>query len=221
MATRCHFNNGKFTVEELSISPGIILFTNDVLSEFLSENYKSLDEWDQMDVVDAIQNSFDGTVKGIDFSDAEGDCLLSEGLLGVLRMRYPEIAQNEVFNFYIKLNNTIQDLETRLQGHPYSDIINEIQAHLEDENAEDYNIWQAIHSNYTENFFWIGNSATGKGGVREAFLHDLEKMQQLSIKKHTSSEIGEAVSSVKQSDVESALHSITSEKEQTIDTKEK
>ena len=221
MATRCHFNNGKFTVEELSISPGIILFTNDVLNEFLSENYKSLDEWDQMDAVDAIQNNFDETVKGIDFSDTEGDCLLSEGLLGILRMRYPEIEQNEVFNFYIKLNNTIQDLETRLQGHPYSDIINEIQDHLKDESAEDYNIWQAMHSNYNENFFWIGDSATGKGGVREEFLHDLEKMQQLSIKQHTSSEIGKAVSSVKQLDVESALHSITSEKELNIDTKEK
>ncbi len=221
MATRCHFNNGTFRVEELSITPGIILFTNDVLSEFLSENYKSLDEWDQMDVVDAIQNNFDETVKGIDFSDAEGDCLLSEGLLGVLRMRYPEIEQNEVFNFYIKLNNAIQDLETRLQGHPYSDITNEIQAHLENESAEDYNIWQAINLTYTENFLWIGDSATGKGGIREEFLHDLEKMQQLSIKEHTSSEIGEAVSSVKQSDVESALHSITSEKEQNIDAKEK
>ena len=50
---------------------------------------------------------------------------------------------------------------------------------------------------------------------------DLEKIQQLSIKEHTSSEIGKAVSSVKQSDVESALHSITSEKKQNIDTKEK
>ena len=46
-------------------------------------------------------------------------------------------------------------------------------------------------------------------------------MQQLSIKQHTSSEIGKAVSSVKQLDVESALHSITSEKELNIDTKEK
>ena len=222
MAVRCHFHNGSFTVEELSIIPGIIYyFTSDILSEFLSENYKSLDERDQMNMVDSIQDKFAETVERIDFSDDEGDCLLTEGLLGVLKMKYPEIEQNEVFNFYVKLNNTIQNLETRLQGRPYFDIMNEIQAHLKDESLEDYNIWQAIYLNYTENPFWLKDRVTGKGGVREKFLHDLEKIQQLSIKEHTSSEIGEAVLNVKQSDVERALHSITSEKEQNIDTKEK
>ena len=84
------------------------------LPQFLSTRYKELSRLKQLSLYREIEKKFNETVRSSDFSDAEGECLLSEGLLGVLRMRYPEIEQNEIFNFYVKLNNTIQDLETRL-----------------------------------------------------------------------------------------------------------
>lgn len=146
------------------------------LDEFLSEKYKSLGRLEKRLLFKEIGEKFESHVhSGNDFSDEEGKCLLSDGLLGVLRMRCPELEQNEVFSFLVKLNNTIQNLETKFVGHPYSDIKTEIQTHLQDINSDDYNIWKAIQLNYTQNLNWIGDIETGKGGNRATFIKAIEQ----------------------------------------------
>ncbi len=167
---RCHYYQGGFSVEVLDINPGVIDYARD----YLIKDFEEEGKYDAYDKMFEIENAWNNMVSGEDFSDEEWEVFLSEGFLGILAKRCPELQQNEVFNFYVRIDKMVRDLEKSFKGKPYSEILTEIQAKLTDENSNDYKIWQAIQGLYTKDFMWVSDTETGKGGQRDDYVHYLE-----------------------------------------------
>ena len=176
LAARCHYYQGDFDVEELQINPGIINFVQRSINKY----FTGKDRRELIQKKKEIQKAWEDKIKGEDFSEEEWKCLLTEGFLGLLQKKCPELEGNEVFNLYVKVDSTIRDLEARFKGQPYSEILKEIQNHLEDKSSEDYIVWQAIQDNYSNNMFWVSDPENGNGGQREEYIHfrEIEKENQ-------------------------------------------
>lgn len=165
-----------FGLEKIQENPGIVNFIlrSDYIDEFLSDEYKSKGEREKSLLKYEINEKFNEKVAGEFFSEEEWICFLKDGFLGVLRMKCPELGQNEVFNFLISLNCAIQELETELQGKSYTEVLASIQTRLGDKDSNDSNVWKAVKLCYDKYTFWVSDKSTGNGGKREEYLKFLE-----------------------------------------------
>lgn len=90
--TRCHYYDGRFSVEnymESGISP--IRLAKGHAEKIFEERINLEELWN-------------ANVQGKYFSEEEWNCLLKDGFLGVLRMRRPELEDSKAFNFCLQVD---------------------------------------------------------------------------------------------------------------------
>lgn len=183
LQARCHYIENRFGVEEIEGSSGGTF-------SFFDWHQQGIDLEEFLEIMQKIDTKLS---RGKDFSEEEWECFLNEGFLGVLRMRAPELQENKLFKFHCKLNSTIEELEEKFQERPYSEVLQEIKAHikggmkdhLDKRDYEDYIIWKAIFLKYDEDYFWVMDKENGTGGIREEYVNYLRMLSKEKEAKRT------------------------------------
>ena len=162
--TRCHYYDGRFSVEnymEIGISPIGLAKSH---AEKIFEERINLEEL------------WNANVQGKYFSEEEWNCLLKDGFLGVLRMRCPELEDSKAFNFCLQVDQKIKELEQKYREKPHSEIIKEIESHAINENADNRILWEFLKKIYTRDLVLGENSEQRKKYMK--FL-DISRQQEI------------------------------------------
>jgi len=173
----CQYSDGTINFETLQINPGIISFMlrGNKFDEFLSDDYKSKNRIEKNKLQHEFEEKFNTNIaNGEKLTDSEVEFFLIKGFLGLLEMRCPDLQKNEVFVFLNKMINVIEKLETESLDKSYEEIISSIHINLLNQDSPDFNLWNAINLNYTENPFWVADKSTGLGGLREEYIEFLK-----------------------------------------------
>lgn len=83
-------------------------------------------------------------------SPEEFKCLVDNGFCALLAMKFPELLENEAFQFMSKGLLAIEMLEEQCEGKDYNDFTNYIDAIIEKSEPNDKELYQSIKKYYTE-----------------------------------------------------------------------
>lgn len=83
-------------------------------------------------------------------SPEEFKCLVDNGFCALLAMKFPELLENNAFQFMSKGLLAIEMLEEKCEGKDYNDFTNYIDAIIEKSEPRDKELYQAIKKCYTK-----------------------------------------------------------------------
>lgn len=150
LVTRCHYYKGDFTTEELD-ERGFSVVT--YAQEFFGDSYH--DKFN-------MQKLWKEKIRSRNFSEEEWKCLLKDGFLGVLEMNYPELKDNPTFVFCKNVVNRVNELEEKHHGHPFSELLGDVQSHVDASQGEDdKKIWKCIKDAYGD-FLVLGEKSSNR-----------------------------------------------------------